>query len=400
MEPCDYNCLEPAYEPVFGNGPFQTTPVPGTSALEYAVDQLEDEVSLLRGPWTDAFGNKLLSVKHTAPCLNLCVEDCEECHRLFDLIVWPLADVLPQYTVTEAVTGEVVVEAEGWEETALGPVTEIGRYLYERSIEHGYLGDIKGHESLYEDVCCVEEDPCDCDCEPGVEETCEYPIRVDGDKSWFAISPADVGMSRWSWSWVMAMYEWDLTNGIDAFNYGPAMEITRGQMAAFLARLMGDVYGLEPLGTAMQFSDVAEGYIFADDILFIRDYGITNGYGDGTYGPENSVKRSEMAKFIQLTFKTLEAYLGSDVTWWDTKTNNVQPHGLIFEDVGLGTALVEYIDEMFVDNLTDGCKIEDGDLFFCPDLPVTREQMAKFIMRAVQTDEATQDFWPVLAPEK
>ena len=106
-----------------------------------------------------------------------------------------------------------------------------------------------------------------------------------------------------------------------------------------------------------------------------------------------------MAKFIQLTFKTVEAYLGG-VTYWNTSFDYPFPVGTNFEDVGVNTPLAQYIDEMYWDNLTDGCKVEDGDLFFCPDAPVTREQMAKFIMRAVQTDDATQGFWPVLAPEK
>ena len=395
------NCIEASYDPIFGDGPYTTDA--GVSQLEYDVATLNGEVLHTRGPWMDDFGNEISFIRVDDKCVDTCASDCcdEGLEGEKDRYRYTQEYLEPQYLLIENVTGEVIVDVEGWETDPLGPITEIGRYMYIARLPHGYLNDIEGHEE-WEFVCCDLTGPCEIcpdDCEFGLDY-CEVPHYADEVMSLYAISPTDVKMTRWSWSWVMAMYEWDLTNGVSPTMYAPTQEITRGQMAAFIARLMGDVYKLEPLGIAEQFSDVPADYIFADDILFIRDYGITDGYGDGTYGPENPVKRSEMAKFLQVTFKTLEAYLMTDVTWWDTTTNNVQPMGLIFEDVGVGTPLVQYIDEMFVDTLTDGCKVEDGDLFFCPDDAVTREQMAKFIMRAVQTDDVTKGFWPVLAPEK
>ena len=61
---------------------------------------------------------------------------------------------------------------------------------------------------------------------------------------------------------------------------------------------------------------------------------------------------------------------------------------------------VQYIEELYFDGLTDGCGYDDENLYFCPDDLVTRAQMAKFVVTALQTEAETQGFWPVLAPEK
>jgi hypothetical protein len=42
----------------------------------------------------------------------------------------------------------------------------------------------------------------------------------------------------------------------------------------------------------------------------------------------------------------------------------------------------------------------DEDKFFAPDDFVTRQEMAKFLVRAIQVDADTQGFWPSLAAEK
>ena len=47
------------------------------------------------------------------------------------------------------------------------------------------------------------------------------------------------------------------------------------------------------------FTDVSEGHAFRDDINCLAYYGVTVGYGDGNFGPNNDVTNEEMILFMQ-----------------------------------------------------------------------------------------------------
>ena len=49
----------------------------------------------------------------------------------------------------------------------------------------------------------------------------------------------------------------------------------------------------------MMFSDVSEMHTFRADINCLAYYGVTIGYGDGTFGPENDVTRGQMVLFME-----------------------------------------------------------------------------------------------------
>ena len=49
----------------------------------------------------------------------------------------------------------------------------------------------------------------------------------------------------------------------------------------------------------MMFSDVSEGHAFRGDINCLAYYGVTIGYGDGTFGPNNDVSNEEMVLFME-----------------------------------------------------------------------------------------------------
>ncbi len=74
--------------------------------------------------------------------------------------------------------------------------------------------------------------------------------------------------------------------------FRPAEGVTRGQMATFLAAAL-DL----PSGDASGFSDVV-GTTHEDGIAAIVSAGITSGYPDGTYRPGENVTRGQMATFL------------------------------------------------------------------------------------------------------
>lgn len=54
------------------------------------------------------------------------------------------------------------------------------------------------------------------------------------------------------------------------------------------------------------FKDVPEDHLFYNDIETLAELGITKGYGDGTFRPDNPVTRAQMAAFIVRTIRVFE----------------------------------------------------------------------------------------------
>jgi len=224
------------------------------------------------------------------------------------------------------------------------------------------------------------------------------PHFADGGSNLYAISPSDVKMNQgWPWSWVMAMYEWDLTSGKTATTFEPMGIVTRAEMAGFLANTM-TVFGVEPTGLSADFDDVADTYWAYSSIMLLRDYNVTSGVGGNMYGPEMPVTRAQMAIFIENAFRTIKTQTGTDF-YWDENQNVFFP-GTTFVDVPSNHWAHLQIEELAFDNLTNGCKVEDGNVYYCPEDPVTRGQMATFITAAIGTPDVLQGFWPIFAPEK
>ena len=85
------------------------------------------------------------------------------------------------------------------------------------------------------------------------------------------------------------------------------------------------------------------------------------------YCPEQSVTRAQMAKFLEKGIHG-SAYAPPVGT------------GLVFADVPLSYWAVDWIEKLYADGITSGCVA--SPLTYCPDDPVTRAQMAKFLLKA------------------
>lgn len=93
-----------------------------------------------------------------------------------------------------------------------------------------------------------------------------------------------------------------ITKGCGDGKFCPAEGITRGQMAAFLARTLRWQLR-EPTGA---FNDVPATHPFAREIEAMKDKGIARGCGDGNYCPKRRLTRAEAAVFIVRAFKLNE----------------------------------------------------------------------------------------------
>ena len=148
--------------------------------------------------------------------------------------------------------------------------------------------------------------------------------------------------------------------------YCPTSSVTRAQMAVFLLRsIHGSSYTPPATGTSTGFGDVAADYWAAAWIKQLAAEGITGGCGNGNYCPENTVTRDQMAVFL------LKAKFGSSYT----PPNVGGSTG--FTDVPADYWAAAWIKQLALEGISTGC----SSGIFCPTNPVTREQMAVFLVK-------------------
>lgn len=152
-----------------------------------------------------------------------------------------------------------------------------------------------------------------------------------------------------------------VTLGCGGGNYCPDQPVTREQMAAFIIRALGDFNPPAPF--AQRFIDVPPENIFYGFIEQMAVRGITLGCGGGSYCPEQPVTREQMAAFV---IRALGSF------------NPPAPPAQRFLDVPPENSFAAFIEQMAVRGITLGC----GGNNYCPEQPVTREQMAAFLVRA------------------
>ena len=75
--------------------------------------------------------------------------------------------------------------------------------------------------------------------------------------------------------------------------FGPYDSVTRGQVAAILHRMEG-----EPSASSPDFSDVDYGQYYGNAIRWARSAGVISGYGENTFAPNAPVTREELAAML------------------------------------------------------------------------------------------------------
>ncbi len=156
-----------------------------------------------------------------------------------------------------------------------------------------------------------------------------------------------------------------ITNGCDPpanDRYCPSKTVTRAEMAVFLTRALG-VSDQLPAHQGI-FSDVPSGLWYGPAVEKLAQLGISTGYPDGTYRPNGTVTRAEMAAFLGRA-------LGLDL---------VAAQG-VFGDVAAGAWYEQYVEALRVAGITTGCTA--SPLQYCPQAAVPRDQMASFLARSL-----------------
>jgi hypothetical protein len=159
------------------------------------------------------------------------------------------------------------------------------------------------------------------------------------------------------------MAENDITNGFPDGTYRPNGNVTRQAMSAFMYRLAGEP-PFSPPGSPT-FSDVPPSNTFYLEIEWMADEGITNGFPGGLYKPNEAVKRQSMSAFMYR--------LAGSPAFPDPPTAS-------FVDVPTSSQFYTEIEWMADEDITNGYP---GNLFK-PTQDVSRAAMAAFMKRLAE----------------
>jgi plastocyanin len=170
-------------------------------------------------------------------------------------------------------------------------------------------------------------------------------------------------------------------NGITAGCNAPGSEpkycvndgVTRAQMAVLLLKGKFGSSHVPPHVTGTVFNDVHFNVFAADWIEELAALGITNGCGNGDYCPNDPVTRAQMA-VILLRSEHGSAYAPPACA-------------KLFADVPCPSTLdfpySDWIERLYDEGITGGCAPAppDGLPSYCPGDPVTRAEMAVFLVK-------------------
>jgi hypothetical protein len=179
--------------------------------------------------------------------------------------------------------------------------------------------------------------------------------QAGGD--WLRLYVDDVVKGEWSGEqdWARAGTFINAGNHTVAWKYEKNASGSAGSDAAWI----------DSVELPTTFADVSSSSAFFDYINALKDAGITTGCGGNNYCPNQNVTRDQMAAFI------VRAKEGEPTSACSTAP---------FSDVPISNSFCKYITRMSALGITTGC----GSGNYCPSQNVDRQQMAAFIVRAVE----------------
>ncbi len=174
----------------------------------------------------------------------------------------------------------------------------------------------------------------------------------------------DVVSTDWYYDAVAYAYENDLMNGISSTQFNPNGTTTRGMIATILYRLEG-----EPEAPACDFTDVAAGQYYTDAIAWAAENHLVNGYGDGTFGPNDNITREQMSALLYryAEFKGYDLTASGDLSGY-TDASQISDYAV--------TAMQWATAEGLVNGMGDGTLAPRGNS--------TRAQIATILMRFLE----------------
>jgi hypothetical protein len=167
---------------------------------------------------------------------------------------------------------------------------------------------------------------------------------------------------HWARENITYLYFKGITGGFPDGTFRPNATVTRAQLAAMLVRAKG-LTRASPAPGENPFADLKAGHWGYADILAARQAGIIGGYADGTFQPDRPVNRAEIAAMLDRAFGL---------------AGTREP--VSFSDVAAKHWAKAHIDALAKAGITAGYP----DRTFKPGSNATRAEVAAFISRALE----------------
>jgi N-acetylmuramoyl-L-alanine amidase len=177
---------------------------------------------------------------------------------------------------------------------------------------------------------------------------------------------SDVPPTHWAISNIQHLFDLKVINGYEnadkTLSFLPNEKVTRAQAAKMIIEAIGEK---QAVVTNQLFKDVSVTNWAAGYIQRVYELNIFKGYDDGRFGPNDTLKRSQMAKVI------VEAY--------KFDYNGYTPSTPVFYDVNSKYWAYDYIEKMHYNGMSNGSNYR-----FLPEDLISRAQFSAFLSRAIE----------------
>lgn len=186
--------------------------------------------------------------------------------------------------------------------------------------------------------------------------TAEVTVKLDTEF-------ADMN-GHWAESYVKALYKDGIVTGITDTEFGPDLSMKRCDFVLMLYRAAGSPSVSERSG----FTDVPDSAYYATAVAWAYANGITDGKGEGTFAPSDTLTRQEGFTFLYRALKTLGvSYTDADASQLDR-----------FPDA---SSVASWAQTPTATLIALGV-VEGSDSGLIPTSSLTRAQMAKMLQTA------------------
>ena len=171
----------------------------------------------------------------------------------------------------------------------------------------------------------------------------------------------DVKEADWFYDAVQYVYENGMMSGTGASTFSPDTTTTRCMIVTILHRMEGT-----PSATGAEFTDVPADQYYSDAVAWASANGIVSGYGNGIFGPNDTITREQMATILYryVQYKGYDAETTGDVSTF-ADGSQVSSYAVEAMNWAVGSGLISGV----------------GNNTLAPKGSATRAQVAVILMR-------------------
>jgi len=171
----------------------------------------------------------------------------------------------------------------------------------------------------------------------------------------------DVNAYDWYYNSVKYVYANNMMSGTDTTIFSPNITTTRAMIVTILHRLDG-----KPAATASNFMDVEQNQYYTNAVAWASANGIVSGYGNGNFGPNDTITREQMAAILY----RYAQYKGYDTTQKNNLSNYIDA-----KDINAyAVEALQWANQVgIITGVTDTTLVPNGS--------ATRAQVSSILMR-------------------